>query len=136
MGRTRSHPAPAGGEEVSGARRYAETLLRQIPQRVPRRGRITLLLIRIIDGNGSRHFDYLRGMEAKGEGPSNELADFRVSRMVVGRSMHGMRHVRIVYLRGLYANVDTLNTLRDGDADLPTGDPKILKPDQYPGGGD
>lgn len=107
-------------------RRYAETLLRKIPQKVPQKDRITLLLIRIIDENSSRNFDYLRGIEAKGDKLSKDLADPQVSRSMVGKSIYEMKHALIVYLGGLWATVDTLNALRYGDADLLTDNPKIL----------
>ncbi|WP_369424666.1 CorA family divalent cation transporter [Methanothrix sp.] len=107
-------------------RRYAETLLRKIPQRMPLKDRMTLLLIRIIDENNSRNFDYLRGIEAKGDELSKELADPKVSRSTVGKSIYEMKHALIVYLGGLWASVDTLNALRYGDAELITDNSKIL----------
>ncbi len=107
-------------------RRYAETLLRKIPQKVPQKDRITLLLIRIIDENNSRNFDYLRGIEEKGDRLSKQLADTRVSRSEIGTDIYDMKHALIVYLGGLWSTVDTLNALRYGDAELLTDNPKIL----------
>ena len=107
-------------------RRYAETLLRKIPQKVPQKDRITLLLIRVIDENNSRNFDYLRGIEEKGDRLSKQLADASVSRSEIGANIYEMKHALIVYLGGLWSTVDTLNALRYGDAELLTDNPKIL----------
>jgi magnesium transporter len=107
-------------------RRYAETLLRKIPQKIALSDKMTLLLIRIIDENNSRNFDYLRGIEEKGDALSKELTDPKVPRTVIGTSIYEMKHALIVYLGGLWATVNTLNALRYGDAELLTDDQKIL----------
>jgi magnesium transporter len=107
-------------------RRYAETLLRKIPSKKPQNDKITLLLIRIIDENNSKNFDYLRGIEEQGDRLSKELADPMTSRSIIGPKIYDMKHALIVYLGGLWATVDTLNALRYGDAELLTDDPKIL----------
>jgi Mg2+ and Co2+ transporter CorA len=52
-------------------RRYAEAPMRKVPQK------ITLLLVRVIDENNSRNFDYLRGIEEMGDALSKQLADSR-----------------------------------------------------------
>ncbi|MDD1671596.1 MAG: CorA family divalent cation transporter [Methanomicrobiales archaeon] len=107
-------------------RRYAETLLRKIPQKIALSDKMTLLLIRIIDENNSRNFDYLRGIEEKGDMLSKKLADSGISRIDLGKDIYEMKHALIVYLGGLWSSVDTLNTLRFGDAELLTDDSKIL----------
>ncbi len=56
-------------------RRYAETLMRKIPSEILPNDKITPLLIRIIDQNNSRNFDYLSGIEEHGDALSRELAD-------------------------------------------------------------
>ncbi len=107
-------------------RRYAETLLRKIPNKKLQKDKISLLLIRILDENNSKNFDYLREIEEAGDRLSKELADPRVSRTTIGPKIYDMKHALIIYLGGLWATVDTLNALRYGDADLMTDDPKIL----------
>ncbi len=107
-------------------RRYAETLMRKIPQKIPHKDKLTLLLIRVIDENNSRNFDYLRGIEEKGDALSKQLSDTTVSRTEIGTNIYEMKHALIVYLGGLWATVDTLNALRYGDAELLTDDNKIL----------
>ncbi|MDI6720065.1 MAG: CorA family divalent cation transporter [Methanomicrobiales archaeon] len=107
-------------------RRYAETLLRKIPNRKLQKDKISLLLIRILDENNSKNFDYLREIEEAGDRLSKDLADPRVSRTIIGPKIYDMKHALIIYLGGLWATVDTLNALRYGDADLMTDDPKIL----------
>ena len=107
-------------------RRYAETLLRKIPSKKLQKDKITHLLIRIIDENNTKNFDYLRGIEEQGDRLSKELADPKSSREIIGPRIYDMKHALIVYLGGLWATVDTLNALRYGDAELLTDDPKIL----------
>jgi magnesium transporter len=107
-------------------RRYAETLLRKIPQKKLQPDKMTLLLIRIIEENNSKNFDYLRGIEEQGDRLSKELADPKTSRTIVGPKIYDMKHALIIYLGGLWATVDTLNAIRYGDADLLTDDAKIL----------
>lgn len=107
-------------------RRYAETLMRKIPQKILPKDKLTLLLVRIIDENNSRNFDYLRGIEEKGDALSKQLSDTTVSRTEIGKNIYDMKHALIVYLGGLWTTVDTLNALRYGDAELLTNDNKIL----------
>ncbi|MDD1663869.1 MAG: CorA family divalent cation transporter [Methanomicrobiales archaeon] len=107
-------------------RRYAETLLRKIPPHLPRSDKITHLLIRIIDENNSRNFDYLVEIEEHGDLLSHELSDPKTPRSVIGPKIYEMKHALIVYLGGLWGTVDTLSSLRYGDAELLTDDEKIL----------
>jgi magnesium transporter len=107
-------------------RRYAETLMKKIPQKIPPKDKLTLLLVRVIDENNSRNFDYLRGIEEKGDALSKQLSDATVPRTEIGTNIYEMKHALIVYLGGLWATVDTLNALRYGDAELLTDDKKIL----------
>ncbi|OPX64347.1 MULTISPECIES: CorA family divalent cation transporter [unclassified Methanoregula] len=107
-------------------RRYAGTLMRKIPANILPSDKITHLLIRIIDENNSRNFDYLSGIEEQGDTLSRELADPKTPREVIGPKIYLMKHALIVYVGGLWATVDTLNSLRYGDAELLTDDEKIL----------
>jgi magnesium transporter len=107
-------------------RRYAETLMRKIPVKLPLVDKITHLLIRIIDENNSRNFDYLVEIEEHGDQLSHELADPKTPRSIIGPKIYDMKHALIVYLGGLWGTVDTLSSLRYGDAELLTDDEKIL----------
>ncbi len=108
------------------ARRYATTFLRKIPPDILLQDKISLLLIRIIDENNSRNFDHLREIEEYGDKLSEELANPLSPRMLMGQKIYQMKHALILYLRGLWMTVDTMNSLRYGDAELITDDPKIL----------
>jgi magnesium transporter len=107
-------------------RRYAETLMRKIPENLPLPDKITHLLIRIIDENNSRNFDYLVEIEEHGDQLSQELSDPKTPRSIIGPKIYEMKHALIVYLGGLWGTVDTLSSLRYGDAELMTDDEKIL----------
>jgi len=107
-------------------RRYAETFLRKIADASLPGDKITLLLIRIIDENNSRNFDYLASIEGHGDQLSRELTDPKTPREVIGPKIYEMKHALIVYLGGLWATVDTLSSLRYGDAELMTDEEKIL----------
>jgi len=107
-------------------RRYAETFLRKIPEQSLPSDRITHLLIRIIDENNARNFDYLASIEEHGDQLSRILSDPKTPRDILGPQIYEMKHALIVYLGGLWATVDTLSSLRYGDAELMTDDEKIL----------
>lgn len=107
-------------------RRYAETFLKKLPKKMPQNDRLTMILIRILDESNARNFDHLQEIEEGGDSLSHILADTKVSRVVVGEKIYEMKHALIVYLSGLWATVDALNSLRYGDATLITDDQKIL----------
>jgi len=107
-------------------RRYAATLLKKLPKSMPQNDKMTMLLIRIIDESNARNFDYLQVIEEHGDKLSQELSDPKTSREAIGKKIYQMKHALIVYLSGLWATVDALGSLRYGDADLITDDPKII----------
>ncbi|VVB53667.1 CorA-like Mg2+ transporter protein [uncultured archaeon] len=107
-------------------RRYAETLLKKLPENKPPEDRMTILLLRIIDENNARNFDHLHEIEEAGDALNRVLADPKTPRDKLGHSIYHMKHALIQYLGGLWATVDALNSLRYGDADLLSDDPKIL----------
>jgi magnesium transporter len=107
-------------------RRYAETMMRKLPQKALPADRLTLLLVRILDESNTRNFDHLREIEEHGDKLSAQLADTRTPRDVVGPQIYLMKHALVTYLSGLWATVDALNSLRYGDAKLITNDQHII----------
>ena len=107
-------------------RRYAATLLKKLPPGMPQNDKMTTLLIRIIDESNAKNFEYLQVIEENGDQLSKELSDPRTSRKTIGNNIYRMKHALIVYLSGLWATVDALSSLRYGDADLISDDPKII----------
>lgn len=108
-------------------RKYAAMLLRKFPKEMSNKDKITMLLIRIIDENNARNFDYLRVIEEHGDKLSARLADPKAPRALIGKQIHDMKHALVTYLDGLWATVDVLSALRYGDADLLTDDIKIIE---------
>ncbi|HVN66125.1 MAG TPA: CorA family divalent cation transporter, partial [Methanomicrobiales archaeon] len=108
-------------------RRYAETLLRKIPADLPPKDKMTLLLVRIIDENNSRNFDYLAEIEEHGDKLFQVLSDPKTPRSVIAPRIYEMKHALILYLGGLWATVDALSSLRYGDAELLTDEDRILE---------
>ncbi|MCX6819304.1 MAG: magnesium transporter CorA [Candidatus Aenigmarchaeota archaeon] len=107
-------------------RRYAETLIKKLPERMLQTDKMTLLLIRLIDENNGRNFDHLRDIEEQGDELSRILSDTKTPRDIIGKDIYKMKHALIEYLSGLWSTVDALNSVHHGDADLLTDDPKIL----------
>lgn len=107
-------------------RRYAEVYMRKISRTEPLRDKITRLLSRIIDENNSRNFDHLREIEEYGDTMSKRLMDLHTPRAELGPEIYNMKHALIVYLDALWETIDVLNSLRYGDANLLTDDPRVL----------
>lgn len=110
-------------------RRYAETLIKKLPEKSLQTDKMTMLLIRLLEENNSRNFDYLQKIEEQGDELSKLLADTKTARTsdVIGKEIYKMKHALIVYLSGLWSSVDALSSLHHGDADLLTDDPKLLQ---------
>ncbi|MCX8175121.1 MAG: CorA family divalent cation transporter [Candidatus Micrarchaeota archaeon] len=107
-------------------RRYAETLLHKLPKSAPQKDKMTHLLIRLIDENNARNFDHLREIEEHGDSLSQHLSDPKTPREKLSPLIYQMKHALIVYLGGLWATVDALNSLRYGDAELLTDEPRLI----------
>ncbi|HIH19531.1 TPA: magnesium transporter CorA, partial [Candidatus Micrarchaeota archaeon] len=88
--------------------------------------KITNVLIRSLDENNSRNFEHLRDIEEEGDKLSRYLADPKTPREVIGKQIPKMKHALSRYLGGLWSTLDVLNSLRYGDADLITDEPRIL----------
>ena len=108
-------------------RRYAAVLLRKFPHEMSDKDKITMLLIRIIDENNAKNFDYLRVIEEHGDKLSEKLVNPQTPRALIGPEIHAMKHALVTYLDGLWATMDVLSALRYGDADLLTDDIKIIE---------
>ena len=110
----------------SRLRRYGETILKKLPTGVPEVDRLTALLIRIIDHNNDRNFEHLRQIEEQGDKLNAIMMDPNTSRAKLGPEIYRMKHALLTYLDALWNTVDVLHTLRYGDAELITDDPRLL----------
>ena len=108
-------------------RRYAKIFMRKIKPALSKQDKQTHVLIRIIDENNARNFDHLREIESSADKLSEKLSNVHTPREEIGKNIHEMKHALISYLTGLWETVDVLNTLRYGDPELLTDDPKLLQ---------
>jgi magnesium transporter len=108
-------------------RRYAKIFMRKIKPALPAKDKLTMVLLRIIDENNARNFDHLREIEENSDKVSEKLSDVKHPREEIGKDIHMMKHALITYLNGLWETVDVLNTLRYGDPELLSDDPKLLQ---------
>jgi magnesium transporter len=106
--------------------RYAEVYLRKLPESMPLDDKLTSMLVRILDENNSRNFEYLREIEEQGDEMSRMLLDPKSPRMEVGRQIYDLKHTLITYLNTLWRTLDVLHNLRYGDAQLVSDNPKML----------
>jgi magnesium transporter len=107
-------------------RRYAKIFMRKIKPNLPGEDKLTHILVRIIDENNARNFDHLREIEENSDKLSAKLSDVKTPREEIGKDIHLMKHALIMYLNALWETVDVLNTLRYGDPEILTDDPKLL----------
>lgn len=107
-------------------RRYAETFLKKIPIDANPQDRLTMLLMRILDHNNDRNFEHLRQIEELGDQLNESMTDPYTPRTKLGPEIYQMKHALITYLNALWNTVDVLHTLRYGDAELITDDPRLL----------
>lgn len=106
--------------------RYADTFVRKLPEGKQPEDHVTLMLCRIIDENNGRNFEQLREIEDQVNWLSVSLLDPKAQRDALGKSIYEIKHTLISYLNALWSTLDVLNNLRYGDADLITGNPKVL----------
>jgi magnesium transporter len=106
--------------------RYADVYMRKLPESMPLDDRLTSMLVRILDENNSRNFEYLREIEEQGDEMSELLLDPKTPRMEVGRQIYDLKHTLITYLNTLWRTLDVLHNLRYGDAQLVSDNPKML----------
>jgi magnesium transporter len=106
--------------------RYADTIMRKIPQALTIVDKVTILLDRIISENNERNFDGLRSIEEHGDEMSKMLLDPSTPRSALGPEIYKMKHALITYLNTLWATMDVVNFMRYGDPEVITDNAKIL----------
>jgi len=106
--------------------RYADVYMRKLPESMPLEDKLTSMLVRILDENNSRNFEYLREIEEQGDMMSELLLDPQSPRMEVGKQIYNLKHTLITYLNTLWRTLDVLHSLRYGDAQLISDNPKML----------
>jgi magnesium transporter len=108
-------------------RRYAKIFMRKIKPNLRSKDKVTRVLIRVLDENNNRNFEHLREIEENADTVSEKLSRVDTPREEIGRDIHAMKHALITYLGGLWESVDVFNSLRYGDPELLTDDPKLLE---------
>jgi magnesium transporter len=106
--------------------RYADIFMKKIRHDLPWNDKLTILLTRIIDENDEKNFNGLRMIEEEGD----ELGKYMVEkapRTKIGADIYQMKHALITYLNTLWASWEVINSLRYGDAELITDNPKLLQ---------
>jgi magnesium transporter len=107
-------------------RRYSDTILKKVMIDPSQQGKVTSLMIRIIDANNDSNFRHLRVIEENGDNLNNDLMNIKSDRTKLGPKIYDMKHALITYMNALWDSVDVLHTLRYGDAELITDDPQLL----------
>ncbi|OGS56917.1 MAG: hypothetical protein A3K60_01870 [Euryarchaeota archaeon RBG_19FT_COMBO_56_21] len=106
--------------------RYADNYIRKLPVSMSVEDKLTSMLVRILDENNSRNFEYLREIEEQGDQMSAVLLDPTSPRTEVGKQIYELKHTLITYLNTLWRTLDVLHSLRFGDAQLISDSPKML----------
>ncbi|HJX05059.1 MAG TPA: CorA family divalent cation transporter [Thermoplasmata archaeon] len=106
--------------------RYADHYMRKLPESMPLDDKLTSLLVRILDENNSRNFEYLREIEEQGDKLSALLLDTTSPRLQIGKEIYEIKHALITYMNTLWRTLDVLHSLRYGDAQLVSDNAKLL----------
>ena len=106
--------------------RYADSFIRKLPAETSQENKMTMMLVRILDENNNHNFEHLRDIEEQADGMSKMLLDPKTPRIEVGNQIYDMKHTLITYLNTLWRTLDVLHSLRYGDAELISEDPKML----------
>jgi magnesium transporter len=106
--------------------RYAEGVMKKFKDSQTVTDRITLLLIRLIDENNEKNFDGLHTIEEEGERFSQYLVDTEGKADELGPKIHNIKQSLVEYSGALWASLEVLHSLRYGDADTITDNPKVL----------
>ena len=105
--------------------RYADSFIRKLPAQMSQENKLTMMLVRILDENNTHNFEHLREIEEQADSMSKMLLDPGSPRMEVGNQIYEMKHTLITYLNTLWRTLDVLHSLRFGDAELISEDPKM-----------
>lgn len=108
-------------------RRYSETFLKKMPVDANTMDKLTILLLRIIDENNDRNFEHLQEIDELGDQLNEKMMDPHTRREKLTPDIYNLKHALIIYLNALWDTMHVLNTLRYGDAELLTEDPKLLE---------
>ncbi|VVB95550.1 CorA-like Mg2+ transporter protein [uncultured archaeon] len=106
--------------------RYADAFMRKIKPNLILQDKLSIILTRIIDENSNSNFEHLRELEAQGDELSKNLLDPLAPRGMIAPEIYNMKHALISYMDTLWATLDVVNSLRHGDAELITDNPKLL----------
>ncbi len=106
--------------------RYADAFMRKIKPNLIQEDKLSIILTRIIDENNNKNFEHLRELESQGDELSKNLLDPMAPRGIIAPEIYNMKHALISYLDTLWATLDVINSLRHGDAELITDNPKLL----------
>lgn len=106
--------------------RYADSFIRKLPEGMSQENKMTMMLVRILDENNTHNFEHLRDIEEQADGMSKLLLDPKSPRTEIGNQIYEMKHTLITYLNTLWRTLDVLHSLRFGDAELISEDPKMI----------
>ncbi len=107
--------------------RYADIFMKKIRHDIPWNDKLTILLTRIIDENDEKNFAGLRMIEEEGDELGKYMVDVKAPRTKIGADIYQMKHALITYLNTLWSSWEVINSLRYGDAELITDNPKLLQ---------
>ena len=107
--------------------RYADIYMKKIRHDIPSSDKITILITRVIDENNEKNFNGLRMIEEEGDELGKYMVDIKAPRTRIGDDIYHMKHALITYLNTLWASWEVINSLRYGDAELITDNPKLLQ---------
>ncbi|MCX6667641.1 MAG: magnesium transporter CorA [Euryarchaeota archaeon] len=107
--------------------RYADIFMKKIRHDIPWNDKLTILLTRIIDENDEKNFAGLRMIEEEGDELGKYMVEIKAPRTKIGADIYQMKHALITYLNTLWASWEVINSLRYGDAELITDNPKLLQ---------
>lgn len=107
--------------------RYADIVMRKFKPSLGWNDRLTAFLIRILDENNDSNFAGLRKIEEEGGKIGRLLIEPTGVRPEIGREIYQMKQALIRYLDTLWATLDVFNSLRYGDAEIITDDPRLLQ---------
>lgn len=106
--------------------RYADSYMRKLPLGMSQSDKLTRLLVRILDENNTYNFEHLREIEEQADAMSEMLLDQSARRLDIGKRIYEMKHTLITYLNTLWRTLDVIHSLRFGDAQLISDNPKTL----------